>query len=710
MVSQGNPLTAQTVVTINGAVASNQLVTFTSGSPLVTLNPPSGTALTDAQGIASVQLVSTGSSSGAGQVTATVTAPANNAGSSVLTATANFSVGAGSVQAGTVLSLDPVVISPTSISSYGTAAISTKVVARSNGTIVALGTPVDVSFTLSCGHASVTTATVRSLNDGTVTNTFNDNGCAIAGASVPVTVSASIPSSSQHADVTVLPPTSGSIQFVSAVPSDKSITLQGQGGNGRVEVASLTFKLVDTAGNGVPNQAVCFDATTYVGGLTVDGFQVDLTKFNASTNPTSTTVPATSRSTDHACHFTAVINQSQLLYSKLTDSNGQVVVQINSGTTPTPVRLIARAFYANAEIQTTSDTVSISTGLPLQRSMDLSVDKANIDGRDWSGEVANFTVRLADQFGNPVPDGTIVNFIGSGASVCTSQRGACSTVNGACSCAVTGQERRPADGRVVILSYADGLEDYTDVNSDNIYEPGEPFVKLGDAYVDADKNGSYSPPPGANGNGDDDVLVSYDHSNIYNDGTAQTTRVPVHIRRSAIIYLSATSSLNPTVIITAAGGQISNTSSILTDKFVRLPANCPVDAPQGGVAFQLEDGFGNPMAAGTTLGVTGATPNVAGSNMLPSEVLAFGARAPSSAIDFQNIAPTATFKTTETNNANRVYSSHSVTVAGVAQKCAGSGSLQILVKSPKGASVPARILFAGEPRTTARFQLDVQYQ
>jgi hypothetical protein len=475
---------------------------------------------------------------------------------------------------------------------------------------------------------------------------------------------------------------------VSATPSDKSITLKGQGGNGRVEVAALTFKVVDTAGNGVPNLPVCFDATTYVGGLTLDGFNM----------------PGSGLSTAAACAL------STLKYSKQTDASGQVVVQVNSGTTPTPVRVVARAIYVNNALQTTSDTVSISTGLPLQRSMDLSVDKANIDGRDWSGEVANFTVRLADQFGNPVPDGTVVNFIGSGASVCTSQRGACSTVNGACTCAVTGQERRPADGRVVILSYADGLEDYTDVNSDNIYEPGEPFVKLGDAYVDADKNGSYSPPPGANGNGDDDVLVSYDHSNIYNDGTAQTTRVPVHIRRSAIIYLSATSSLNPTVIITAAGGQISNTSSILTDKFVRLPANCPVDAPQGGVAFQLEDGFGNPMAAGTTLGVTGATPNVAGSNMLPSEVLAFGARAPSSAIDFQNIAPTATFKTTETNNANRVYSSHSVTVAGVAQKCAGSGSLQILVKSPKGASVPARILFAGEPRTTARFQLDVQYQ
>jgi hypothetical protein len=136
--------------------------------------------------------------------------------------------------------------------------------------------------------------------------------------------------------------------------------------------------------------------------------------------------------------------------------------------------------------------------------MSLSVDKANIDGGNFDGETAIFTVRLADQFSNPVPDGTVVNFIASGAAVCTADNGSCRTVNGACSCNLVSQERRPLDRRVIVTAYAVGLEDFDDRNGDNQYTvDSDPFYDLGDAYVDANKDGL---PNSATINGDTDIF------------------------------------------------------------------------------------------------------------------------------------------------------------------------------------------------------------
>ena len=189
-----------------------------------------------------------------------------------------------------------------------------------------------------------------------------------------------------------------------------------------------TFKLVDVAGNGVADSNVCFDVTTYAGGLNLDGFDLD-----KKPAPGDDTLCGTDE-------------LSRLKYVKRTNADGTVSVQINAGTVPTPVRVRARALYpagANTRLETYSDTLSISTGLPLQRSFSLSVDQANIDGGNFDGAIARLTVRLADQFSNPVPDGTVVNFIASGGAVCTADNGSCRTVNGSCSCG----RSRPADCR-----------------------------------------------------------------------------------------------------------------------------------------------------------------------------------------------------------------------------------------------------------------------
>src|SRR6185437_2223718 len=57
-------------------------------------------------------------------------------------------------------------------------------------------------------------------------------------------------------------PTAASLSFVSASPNTDSIVIAGSGGNGRVETATLTFKVLDTAGNPLATQKVTFSVNS----------------------------------------------------------------------------------------------------------------------------------------------------------------------------------------------------------------------------------------------------------------------------------------------------------------------------------------------------------------------------------------------------------------------------------------------------------------
>jgi hypothetical protein len=51
------------------------------------------------------------------------------------------------------------------------------------------------------------------------------------------------------------------------------------------------------------------------------------------------------------------------------------------------------------------------------------------------------------------------------------------------------QGTRPADGRVNVLAYTPGEEDFTDLNGNNAWDAGEPFADMGDAFRDDNENG-----------------------------------------------------------------------------------------------------------------------------------------------------------------------------------------------------------------------------
>lgn len=686
----GVPVRAEAVLRRNGEAVRNEIVQFSveQSVELVKVDPSAASVLTDSSGKAVVTVTSLGANTGAGRISASASVGTLQASSS-----ANFFASASGGTPPSQLTLGSVQIGSQSVSAYGTTGVSVQVLQDGQPYT---GGAVTVNFSSSCpsGKAAIN-ATATTQPNGVAVATFVDNGCA-ANGDTTVNITASISTSSRSASVLVKSPSTGSLQFISVVPADKSITLRGQGGSGRQENATVTFKLVDVAGNGVGDTDVCFDISTYLGGLNIDGF--------SPTNLPTAQGPTALCGNDEL---------SVVRYVKRTNSSGVVAVQINSGTVPTPVRVRARAVYPAGSTppkETYSDTLSVSTGLPLQRSFSLSVDNANIDGGDYDGAQANLTVRLADQFSNPVPDNTVVNFIASGGAVCTANNGSCRTLNGACTCTFTSQARRPFDNRVVVTAYAVGLEDYNDTNADNQYTPGvDEFtaaMDLGDAYVDANKDGVFGDgdlvnPQNPAKNGDVDIPIPYQNLNQFKP-TGDGVRGTAHIRASTIIYLSRSSSLgDPTIVIPKQ-------YFLPGEEYIRLPANCPAGTtlPERSIGFYLEDGEGNPLAAGSRLAVIDVSENLAVNALRPNSVLAIGARAPGED-DFNNLPKTDTWSTIATNGVQATL--HTLVIKGVGDKCSGDASFGIQVESPRGTPASVRILFEGEGRGVERFTVPVKY-
>jgi hypothetical protein len=384
-----NSLTSAAPLTVKATVLDKDkkpvpgaIVTFATDNTLAVFSPTAGTALTDVNGVASVSMkVASLAAGGAGTVTAT-----SNVAGATVTGTSNFAVGSTTLAFGTLSA------APASVGAYGSTTLSVDVLA---GSSKYTDQPVSVSFTSACvasGKATLA-STVPTVN-GTAQTVYRDQGC---GQNDTITVSATGVSKPTTATLTIAPPSAASVQFVSAAPSDKSIVIKGQGGNGRTETATLTFKVVDIFGNALAGKQVNFSASTSA----------------------------------------VTVNKA----SDTTDASGNVVTTVNSGATPTSFRVLATlpgtGTNGNPDISTYSDSVVVTTGLPVQRSLSISSGSFNVEG--WGIDSSPTTpattiqVLLADTNGNPVADGTPIVFQTNMGSVGSSNKGGCNTVNGGCS-------------------------------------------------------------------------------------------------------------------------------------------------------------------------------------------------------------------------------------------------------------------------------------
>jgi hypothetical protein len=436
-ISSASPATVTATLTDGkGQMVAGEVVTFTVVRGLAKTNI--GTALTDPTGKAVVILSPVASTvAGADEVSASVT----YAGTT-LQSTKGFQIQA------TNVTLSSFTSAVASISAYGQTTLSLGISGAS------VGSPVSISVTSSCvsqGKATLSPTTFTATTSPVLLQ-YKDNGCGALQATDQL--QASIVGGSGSVQLTpalaISRPDAASLAFISASPEVIYIK-----GSGFTETSTLTFEVRDFAGNTLPNLGVNMTLLTLSGGVTIES------------GPWN------------------------------SNAAGRVTVRVNAGTVPTPIRVAASLLSAPA-IATVSSNLSVAVGLPSQLNFSLSQQYFNVEGFDIDGSgipntittcgnsvACNFyNIVASDRNGNPVPDGTSINFVTEGGQIQPIVRTSGSPVTAGASALFRASSPRPDDGRITVTAYALGEESFIDQNGNNTYDPGEPFQDLGNLFKD----------------------------------------------------------------------------------------------------------------------------------------------------------------------------------------------------------------------------------
>ncbi|MDB5731408.1 MAG: hypothetical protein JWQ03_1303, partial [Variovorax sp.] len=499
---------------------------------VASLTPASGQVLTDNQGVAIVQIApATLTVTEAGTLTASAAV-----GTASVTQSVDFQVTAANLK---LQSLD--VGGPT-LAAYGNRALS--VVVTANGAPVTI--PVQVTFAASCGVVTPASTTTSATGVATATYSATTAACFGTNVSISASVSGAAPVTGQ---IAVIPAAATNLQFVSTAPQ----TIYLSSGTGPTQ-AIVSFKAVDKNGAAMANQPVTLSLKNTASGVSFDSL--------GNTSPVT----------------------------KTTDSSGLVAVAVFAGSIPTSAQIIASASGVTA---TASNVLTVASGRAVQKAMSMALGKFAIEGASVDGATTTVTVSLADRQGNPVPDGTEVNL--------TSESGVlvpptCVTTGGTSSCFVSirSQGTRPSDGRVSILVHLPGDEDFVDMNSNNVYDLGEPFVDLGDAYRDDNENGAY----------DRNEFTVPRYSGACSASTIVSANPPDnaapgdHGRPDHCDGVWGTSDIRRQVVVVFA------TSAA---KITNLAAPASTQLNLGGAAVKVQDLNGNSMPVGSTIAVSSTT-------------------------------------------------------------------------------------------------------
>ncbi|MGB1142007.1 MAG: hypothetical protein ACPG1A_13980, partial [Halioglobus sp.] len=218
---------------------------------------------------------------------------------------------------------------------------------------------------------------------------------------------------------------------------------------------------------------------------------------------------------------------------------------LTSGEVPALVSVIATASSEDGtqSVSTISDPITITSGLPVQSDVTLTMDGESIvaQGMTVNGITRTFTVTMADNFGQPVTDGTMAHFeaefgqiepscqtgVSNGAAIggvpasgtCSvqwqsadprlpvgsEQRAAIQTTEDNPSYVCVGHNGTfgpcPSDlgftrgGRSTISVSTTGQETFADSDGNNIMDPDEAddFENLPEAFLDKNEDDAYTP-------------------------------------------------------------------------------------------------------------------------------------------------------------------------------------------------------------------------
>lgn len=416
--------------------------------------------------------------------------------------------------------------------------------------------PVDVTFTSSCAATQLATvasggsSTVTTSN-GSATATYSALGCS---GTDTITATATVGGTllSATGTITVEAATTGAIQFVSASPT--TISLKGTGGAGLQETSTVTFKVTNSTGGPVPNKSVTFSLSTSVGGIAL--------------------TPTTGIGT--------------------TGSDGKVSVIVQSGSVATPVRVYATV--TDTSISTQSDQLTVTTGIPVDQGLSVSVETYNPEAYNYDGEEVQVTANVMDRFSNPVPDGTVVNFRAEAGRI----QGACTTVDGACSVTWTSQSQQlaggDATGAVTILAYAIGEERFNDENGNGVFDNStattDPDTFLAYDLPEAFLDTNWSRLRTAN-----EPFIDFNKDGAYDD--AGDTKF------NGVLCQDTSACATSASIIVSDDARLVMSGSTATITFSKVGPLSVVDGLQpDSMDVTIADQNGNTMPAGTTVEIT----------------------------------------------------------------------------------------------------------
>ena len=384
--------------------------------------------------------------SAAGEAKAVLT-PGTSGGDAVVVATAGGITSSPvtvTISVATAATLD-VSILPSEITLTGEAVL-TATIADADGNPIANKT---IDFELVSAPTGATIdASATTDKSGTATATITPGN--EVGA---VTASASVDGLTETADLNIIPASSGSIEFISAVP-----TLIGVIGSGAAETSVVTFE--------VRNE---------VGGLVGDGTLVTFELVGPG-------------------------GGESLLETTDTTSNGRAAAVVTSGSVAGAVRVIARVTLGGKVFQTASNNITVGSGPPSDNHVSLARAPINIAGRVLFGVGSDVTFFGADRFSNFIPEESTPAFVTEGGGI---QPQGLTGPLGSTVVTLQSQNPMPADGISDVLTFivgeesfidanADGRFNFTDTNGNGVHDPGEPseeFFDIGEPFVDQNDNG-----------------------------------------------------------------------------------------------------------------------------------------------------------------------------------------------------------------------------
>lgn len=439
---QGNPTNSIVKVTFDSPCLASNLSTIAGDSTVNTVN---GTATIQYQvGKCDIDdKVTATIASGSSTIEASVVLPIN---------TRRMGAGFGSNFLNNALEIG---IGETVLSAGGNTSVTAYIV-NSAGELVT--DTMSITFSspcLSANNASITGGNIVASVNGRADANYVSKGCAGVGGVDVIKATTTFRGNVLTAtgNIFVKPDSAQTISFIDATPT--LISIKGTGG---LETSTLRFQVLGQAGSPVKGVCVNFAPSTTVGGLAL---------VPSKCNPSG---PET--------------------YGSSTDASGYVSTIVQAGTVATAVRVTATT--ANG-ISTQSSALAVTTGIPDQNSA--SVSLSDIEPIAWlhDGVKSNVTIRLADAFNNPVPNGTAVTFTTSGGAI----DGSCTTTGGSCTVEWRSQNPRPnpaatvsfsnvtesgyamacsdgsaecRKGRVQILATAIGNESFVDGNGNGLYD------------------------------------------------------------------------------------------------------------------------------------------------------------------------------------------------------------------------------------------------